>query len=194
MAFSVNEFRQQLSAGGARPSLFEVELTAPAALTNTTALNNFKFFCKIAQLPESTFGVVEVPYFGRKVKVAGDRVFNELSLTIINDEDYEIYNAHERWMHNIALHQQETQSRATALGADDYLGSAVIRQFAKTGEVIKQINVVNMFPTTLGAVDLSWETTDTIMEFAVTYQYDWWESDQSGGGQSTSGLNINISL
>jgi len=100
MAFSVANFRDNLQFGGARPSLFEVQVTDPG-LGIGLNVNKFAFSCKAAQLPESTIGVIEVPYFGRTVKVAGDRTFAEWTVTIINDEDFNVYDAHMRWMDRI---------------------------------------------------------------------------------------------
>jgi len=93
MAFNVNEIRAQLTAGGARSSLFQVQFSNPA---NAAANLKVPFLVKAAQIPASTLGTIEVPYFGRKVKIAGDRTFAEWTVTVINDEDFLIRNAMER--------------------------------------------------------------------------------------------------
>ena len=82
MAFSISTFRSSgMNQGGARPNLFEVFIAGQALPAN------FRYLCKIATIPPSTMGVVEVPYFGRMVKVPGNRTFDNLSVTVINDED-----------------------------------------------------------------------------------------------------------
>ena len=89
MAFNINEIKSQLTLGGARPSLFQVTLTNPV---NTSGDLKMPFMCQAAQMPASTLGTIEVPYFGRKIKIAGDRTFAEWTITITNDEDFLIRN------------------------------------------------------------------------------------------------------
>ena len=90
MAFNINEIKSQLALGGARPSLFQVTLTNPV---NAAADLKFPFMCRAAQMPASTLGTIEVPYFGRKVKIAGDRTFAEWTVTLIQDEDMIVRNS-----------------------------------------------------------------------------------------------------
>jgi hypothetical protein len=96
MAFNVNELRSQLTLGGAKPTLFQVQLANPV---NSAGDLKLPFMCKAASLPASTLGTVSVPYFGRTIKLAGDRTFEEWEVTIINDEDFLVKNAIEEWMH-----------------------------------------------------------------------------------------------
>lgn len=176
MAFSVANFRDNLQFGGARPSLFEVQVTDPGLGIGLNG-NKFTFSCKAAQLPESTIGVIEVPYFGRTVKLAGDRTFAEWTVTIINDEDFNVYDAHMRWMDRIASHQQNAAQRVGGATSDptSYTSDAVVRHFGKDGTVIQGVNIRNIFPVNVSAIDLAWETVDTLEEFTVTYQFDWFD-------------------
>jgi hypothetical protein len=175
MAFNVAEMRAQLTGGGARPSLFQVQITNPI-----TGVADFKvpFMVKASSLPASNIGQIEVPYFGRKIKIAGDRTFDEWSVTVINDEDFAIRNAMEQWMNSINSHIGNLRDRA-ALAPETYKTQAQITQFSKTGDPIRIYNFNGLFPTNIAAIDTSWETTDTIEEFTITFQYDWW--DVSGG-------------
>jgi hypothetical protein len=111
MAFNVNEIRSQMVGGGARPTLFQVQITNPA---NGAGDLKVPFMVKATSLPASNLGTIEVGYFGRKVKVAGDRTFDEWSVTVINDEDFLIRNAMEEWMNQINLHQQNTRGFGTS--------------------------------------------------------------------------------
>ena len=83
MGFNVQTFQAALTDQGARPNLFTMTLTVPSitGVVNT----NFTHLCKTAQIPGSTIGVVEVQYFGRPVKLPGNRTFENLTTTIIND-------------------------------------------------------------------------------------------------------------
>ena len=101
MAFNINEIRSQLALGGARPTLFQVNITNPA---NAAADLKSPFLIRASQVPASTLGFIEVPYFGRKVKIAGDRTFAEWNVTVINDEDFLIRNSMEEWMNTINSH------------------------------------------------------------------------------------------
>jgi len=101
MAFNINEIRSQLTLGGARPALFQVIMNNPV---NAAGDAKLPFMAKAAQIPASTIGTIEVPYFGRKIKIAGDRTFAEWTVTIVNDEDFLIRNSMEEWMQSINSH------------------------------------------------------------------------------------------
>ena len=72
MALNINEIKSQLALGGARPALFQVVFNNPV---NASGDVKVPFMVKAAQMPASTLGTIEVPYFGRKIKIAGDRTF-----------------------------------------------------------------------------------------------------------------------
>lgn len=176
MAFSINEFKSQLVGGGARPTLFEVRLTNPV-----TPVADFKipFMVKAAQLPGSTLGSYTVPYFGRQIKYAGDRTFEDWTVTVINDEDFLIRNALEAWSNSINSHVSNTRSLP-----QDYKSDAQVIQYGKDGTALRQYTFQGLYPINLDPIDLNWETQDTIEEFGVTFQYDLWVVD--GGVTGTS--------
>ena len=101
MAFNINDMRSGLALGGAKPSLFQVQISNPV-----TSLADLKapFMIRAAALPASTLNPIEVPYFGRKIKIAGDRTFDPWTVTVINDEDFLVRNAMEQWMNSINSH------------------------------------------------------------------------------------------
>lgn len=182
MAFNVAEMRAQLTGGGARPNLFEVQITNPV---NGVADFKMPFMVKASSLPASTLGQIEVPYFGRKIKVAGDRTFEEWSVTVINDEDFAIRNTMEQWMNSINSHVGNVRD-AARLAPESYKTQAQIRQFSKTNAMIREYSFNGLFPTNISAIETSWETNDTIEEFQVTFQYDWWEVTAGVTGISTT--------
>lgn len=176
MAFNVSDFRGQLVGGGARPNLFRVNLNAPAYAGFPS--EKMAFMCKGAQLPEATIGVIETNYFGRVVKFAGDRTFAEWTVTIINDEDFLVRDAMERWMDGIDTHTRAGTKRGAATSnPGSYVSDGLVEQFSKEGEVIKTYTFTNLFPTNIAAIDLAWETNDTIEEYTVTLQYDFYTSN-----------------
>jgi hypothetical protein len=174
MAFNINDLRSQLTFGGAKPSLFQVQITNPV---NGIADIKVPFMVKAATIPSSTLSTIEVPYFGRKIKLPGDRSFAEWSVTVINDEDFAIRNAMEQWMASINSHQGNITTLASASPLQ-YKAQAQITQFSKTGIPLRVYNFNGLFPIEISAIDMNWET-DGIEDFTVTFQYDWW--DITGG-------------
>jgi hypothetical protein len=180
--FNVNTFRNALVADGARPNLFEVNMTFPGFLNaNGKDAYDLRFMCKSAQLPASTVGVIEVPYFGRQVKIAGNRTYAEWTVNIINDETFNLRNAFERW--HSYLNGAESNKRSTrAATTNQYGGQAIVRQYAKAGHEIKNYTIVGMFPSDVAAIELDWGTNDTIEEFQVTFAYQYWIDNRESKG------------
>lgn len=183
MTFNVDSFRTAMQFDGARPNLFEVVLQFPTFVElGSQATNLSRFFVKTAQLPGSTIGVVNVPYFGREVKVAGNRTFADWSVTVLNDEDFTIRNAFERW--HRAINGNQTNLRApNAVSTSpltpgtSYAVDAEVYQYSKAGgKPIKKYRFVGMFPQDLAPIDLDWGSNDTVEEFSVTLSYQYWET------------------
>ena len=179
MAFSVNEFRSQLQGDGARPNLFEVSMTFPRFADPANAQSKLTFMCKTAQLPGSTIGVVPVQYFGRELKFAGNRTFADWTISIINDEDFVVRNAFERWMNAINSHNLNIRNPSALVGSA-YQQDADVTQFGKRGVELKKYKFVGVFPTDISPIDVDWGSNDTIEEFTVTLSYQWWESVEDG--------------
>ena len=129
MAFSINQFKSELVGGGARPSLFQVQITNPIL-----PIADFKipFMVKAAALPASSLGSYVVPYFGREIKYAGDRTFEDWEVTVINDEDFAIRNAMEAWSNAINSHIANTRALP-----QQYKSDAIITQYGKDGQTLR---------------------------------------------------------
>jgi len=179
MAFSVNEFRAQMQNDGARPNLFEVSMPFPTFSAPRNAQTKLTFMCKTAQLPGATIGVVPVQYFGRELKFAGNRTFQDWTITVINDEDFLIRNAFERWMNGINSHGFNVRN-PLALSPLGYTVDGDVTQYGKTGNTLKKYKFVGLFPTDLTAIDVDWGSNDAIEEFSVSLSYQWWESVADG--------------
>ena len=180
MAFNVNDFAGALKGGGARSSLFQVQITNPI---NGVADSQVSFMVKAAQIPASTLGTVEVPYFGRQIKLAGNRTYAEWAPTIINDEDFAIRNAMEQWSHSINSAQGNLNT-AGGTAPSLYKANAQVTQFGKDGSILRVYNFVGLYPSEVGAIDLAWDN-EGIQEYGVTFQYDYWEV--SGGSTGNAG-------
>ena len=179
MAFSVNDFRSQLIGDGARPNLFEVAMPFPAFSLPANAQTKLTFMCKTAQLPGSTVGVVPVQYFGRELKFAGNRTFADWTITIVNDEDFIIRNAFERWLNGINSHNLNVRN-PVALAPAGYTVDGQVTQFGKQGNTLKKYKFIGLFPTDLAPIDVDWGANDTIEDFTVTLSYQWWEAVEDG--------------
>ena len=181
MAFNINEFvTGGLKFGGARPTLFNVVITFPSNIAGVSveAIERIQFLCRASSVPASSIASVPVPYFGRQVKVAGDRTFSDWSVTIMNDEDYVVRNAFEAW-HNsinsiISNRRADNTSGESAVDGSGYKGTAYVQQYSKNGDIIKQYRFDNIFPVNVDEMGLDWDATNTIQTFGVTFAYDWW--------------------
>ena len=171
MAFNINDIRSQLTLGGARPSLFQVIISNPV---NPIADLKLPFLCKAAQLPQSELGTIEVPYFGRKLRIAGDRKFAPWTVTIINDEDFLVRNAMETWNNSIQLYEQNLNALGSSAPAL-YKSQATVTQFGKDGTILRTYQFNGIFPDVVGPIDLAWAAVDEIEEFQVSFQYDTFE-------------------
>lgn len=176
----VNDFKSKLRGGGARPNLFQVILTFPAYVTGDVELASF--LIKAAQMPASTMGTIPVPYRGRQLQIAGDRVFEPWSVTVINDTDFKIRQSMEQWMNGINAHQANTGLTNPA----DYQVDAAVQQLDKDASVLYEYRFRGIFPTAISSIDLSYENVDTIEEFGVEFQIQYWESITPDGSTVTT--------
>lgn len=178
MAFNINDFKSRgLTKGGVRPSLFQVEIN-PNIGEDQAELDKFVFTCRASEVPAATISSVDVPYFGRKIKLAGDREFSDWSVTVMNDEDYLVRNMFEDWSNQI----NQLAGNVKLLTANSYKNTdAVVTQFSKDGSKIRAYQFVGIFPVSVGAMGLDWDSTNTIQTFDVTFAYDYWLPIQVGG-------------
>ena len=184
MAFNVTEFRAQILGDGARPNLFNVQLTFPGIVQNSAlAQQKVQFMARSAQIPSSSLGTVVVPYFGREVKFAGNRTFPQWTLTIINDEDFLIRSALESWLNAINSHSGNVRNPGLVNPSQGgYTTDATVFQYGKAGgDAIKYYSFVGLFPTDLSSIDLDWSSNDSIEEYQVTFDYQYWTSDTTIG-------------
>lgn len=167
----VDDFKSKLKGGGARPNLFNCKVNFPAYALGDAELTSF--MVKAANLPSSQTGLITVPFRGRQLKIAGDRTFETWTVTVINDTDFAVRDAMERWMNGINSHNANTGFSDPA----EYQTDLTVEQLDKDGIVLKSYNFRSCFPTNIGAIELSYETVDAIEEFTVEFQVQYWESN-----------------
>ena len=169
----VDDMKAKLVGGGARPNLFKVTMAFPSYVTANVELASY--MCKATSMPASTIAPIAVPFRGRQLQIAGDRTFDPWSVTIINDTDFNVRNSFEQWMNGINQHKANTGLTQPS----SYMADMIVEQLDKNGTTKKTYNIRGCFPTNLGAIELSYETGDTIEEFEVELQVQYWESDKT---------------
>ena len=193
---TIDSFKSKLVGGGARPNLFEVLLNFPTGTKGDTSDFDEKarFLVKAANLPASNITPIDVPFRGRNLKIAGDRTFDVWTITVINDTDFAIRNAMERWMNGMNNLQNATGETTP----NDYQTDAYVYQLGRNGiaaanstqgtaqldgpkngdkvPVLKAYKFHVIFPTNISAIELSYDQPDTIEEFTVDLQVQWWDA------------------
>lgn len=182
---TLSQFKSKLSGGGARPNLFEVSIPAfPSAIEDAWGSGDdaenglFKFMCKAAQLPASTIANVDVPFRGRILKVAGDRTFAPWTISVINDENFIIRTAFERWANVVSKLDDATGVTSPS----SYMTDAYVQQLGRgstinsttndgaNSSVLRTYKFYDIFPTNISEIALSYDTGDTIEQFDVEFQ------------------------
>jgi hypothetical protein len=177
--------------GGARPSLFSVYLSVPQGIgIDSVSVDKFRFVCRATELPASAVSSIEIPYFGRKIKVAGERAFADWSVTVMNDEDFAVRSMFETWSN--ALNRMVSNVRDPNINAENYKTDLEIIQYGKDGSVIRSYQLVGAFPTEIGNIGLDWDSANAVESFSVNFSYDYWipvteQSDKKAGGVNLYG-------
>ena len=184
---TITDFKSKMAGGGARPNLFEVELAFPDPLAiENDVKEKSRFLVKAALLPASNITPIEVNFRGRILKIAGDRTFDTWTVTIIQDVDFAIRSAFEKWMNFINKMEDATGAQDPAA----YQPDAYVHQLDRDGSTLRSYKFHDVFPTNISAVDLSYETVDSVEEFTTEFQVQWWEAIK-GTGSNAGGEAIN---
>lgn len=183
---SIENFKSALANGGVRPTMFSVEITFPQAVVSNQSELTEKalFLVKAATLPGSQIGIIDVPFRGRKLKVSGDRNFADWQTTIINDTDFKLRKAMEKWSELI-------QNMNFAIGENElenYFATAEVRQLDRQGKQLRVYEFNGIWPNTIADIPLSFETQDTIEEYDVSFCVQYWHAAGSKA-QTVSGVN-----
>ena len=186
---TISDFKSRLVGGGARPNLFEVRMTDLPDFVDDWPSETFQFMCKAAALPASNIAPIDVPFRGRIFKVAGDRTIDTWTITVINDEDFRIRNAMEAWMDGIA----KLSNNLGATNPSAYMRNATVFQLGRgatprsvnsDGErnaVLAEYEFIDIFPTNISQIDLSYDSSDTIEEFTVEFQVQSFNLHEAAG-------------
>jgi len=184
---TIDDFKGKLVGGGARPNLFEVELNFPSGLDIDAAGDvpeKMRFMIKAAELPASNVGDIPVAFRGRILHVAGDRTFDPWTVTIINDVDFGIRRAMERWSNAINNHEFDSGETNPNTYQSDANVFQLGRKVSKDGEaaipVLRRYKFHGIYPTQVSPIPLDYGSTDSIEEFQVQFQVHWWDAYKDG--------------
>ena len=185
MGFDLSQFLQNgLIYGGARPAKFDVQATLPAALQgiiDPTSLQRLQFTCKAASIPAFTLGTTEAPYFGRKIKLSGDRTWDDWRITVMNDEDFNARAMFEAWNNSInslisnqmnPAEDNAVISGVSNLNEEGYKSDWTVTQYGKDTTIIRQYTLIGAWPRVVAEMPLDWDATNRIQEFNVVLAFD----------------------
>ena len=203
---SISDFKSKVATDFARPNLFKCDLNFPSSFTDQAGLKDLgTFTVKAANLPATQLGTVEVPYRGRVLKIAGDRTFEPWTITIMNDKNFKLRDAFEKWTESIQAYAQNVTTAGTNI--QNYYADMFVSQLdrntsdvstaasngkvksASAGaqgiphQVLREYRFVDVFPTNISAIDLDFGSNDAIEEFTVEMQVQYWEVSLRGPGK-----------
>jgi hypothetical protein len=200
---NLNTFKNKIGYG-VRPNLFQVSLLdAPTAASLTAdKATDFTFLCRSAGIPAASVGTVEVPFRGRVIKLPGDRTFESWTITVFGDEKLKLRSYFEKWLDVLNEHT----SGAGYTDSTQYSGTLQVDQLARTKSapaaaggatsdphtVVRAYQFKNAFPTNISQIDLSYDNNNSIAEYTVEFQYDYWEIKDAGQGLSIGGSSPSI--
>ena len=170
---NINDFKATLKGGGARANQFSVNMPFPGFAGTGGESRVMSFLCRTTNLPGMTLGEVAVPFRGRSLYIAGDRTFETWTTTILNDTDFMIRNAFERWMNGINALSDNSGLENPA----DYQVDAFVDQLDRAGTVIKSYTFRGLWPLTIAPIELGYDTNDAVEEFEITYRYQFFETN-----------------
>jgi len=189
---NVSSFLQNIGQG-VKPNMFMVDIKFPDVLDKNDSQDLINVMCKSAALPGSNLGVIEVPFRGRTVKIAGDRTFDTWTATFFNDKDLKLRSFFEQWANTINTHDDNSAPLFKPNKSDGYMGELIVKQLEKDssvgGAVLRQYTLLHCFPTNVSPIDLAYDSNDQIEEFTVEWQYSYFTA-QGGNRDGVSSIGV----
>ena len=190
---NVSSFIQRVGQG-VKPNMFMVDVNFPSVLSKSADdLETTNIMCKSAALPGSNLGVIEVPFRGRTVKIAGDRTFDTWTVTFFNDKDFKLRAFFEEWANKINTHEANTSELFVPNSSTGYTADLKVKQLEKddttTGSILRKYTLFYCFPTNVSQIDLAYDSNDQIEEFTVEWQYSYFKAE---GGERNGVSDIPV--
>ena len=170
---NINDFKAKLAGGGARPNQFKVTMPFPGYAQVGGEIEDLAFLCRATVIPAMTVGNINVPFRGRQIKIAGDRTFEDWNVTVINDTDFKLRNAFERWQNGI----NNMTDNEGLTNPVDYQVDAFVDHLDRNGSTIKSYTLRGLYPVNVGSIELNYETNDVLEDFQTTFAYQYFESN-----------------
>jgi hypothetical protein len=170
---NINDFKAKLAGGGARANQFKVTMPFPGYAQVGGEIEDLAFLCTATSIPAMTVGGVTVPFRGRQIKIAGDRTFADWSVTVLNDTNFKLRNAFERWQNGI---NNMTDGEGLT-NPVDYQVDVFVDQLDRNGNTLKSYTLRGAFPIDIAAIPLNYETNNAVEDFDVTFQYQYFETN-----------------
>ena len=190
---NVSQFLQTIGQG-VKPNMFLINIAFPEQIkleSEDQKLTNI--LCKSAALPGSNLGVIEVPFRGRTVKIAGDRTFDTWTTTFFNDKDFKLRSFFEQWANSINTHEGNTAPLFVPNNSEGYMADLGVKQLEKDaseeGAVLREYTLKYCFPTNVSPIDLAYDSNDQIEEFSVEWQYSYFTA-AAGSRSGVSGIGV----
>jgi hypothetical protein len=170
---NINDFKAKLAGGGARANQFKVTMPFPGYAQVGGETEDLAFLCRATTLPGMTVANINVPFRGRQIKIAGDRTFETWSVTVLNDTNFKLRNAFERWQNGI----NNMTDNEGLTNPVDYQVDAFVDHLDRNGNTIKSYTLRGLYPINIAAIDLNFDEATAIEEFAVTFAYQYFETN-----------------
>jgi len=183
---NVSQFLSTIGQG-VKPNMFLINVQFPSQINGGKDLNLTNLLCKSAALPGSNLGVIEVPFRGRTVKIAGDRTFDTWTATFFNDKDFKLRTYFEEWANSINTHEGNTAPLFVPNNSEGYMADLQVDQLEKDsseeGAILRRYTLRHCFPTNVSQIDLAYDSNDQIEEFTVEWQYSYFTAEAPTGAR-----------
>ena len=189
---NIIEFKSRLN-GGVRPNLYQVDINFPTGVGDQKSLKEQgQYLCRSTSLPTHSQGLIEVPFRGRFLKIPGDRTFEAWTATFYNTADFNLRAAFEQW---INLGNQVDENIGATTGLDAIFKDIYIRQLSKDAsgsnsagsgssvdknKVLRTYKLFDAWPTSVGAINVAFDSNDALEEFDVEFQYQYLDASKPG--------------
>ena len=170
---AIDDFKANLIGGGARANQYRVTITAPTGIAIGLDVRRTSFLCRGTSLPSQNLTPIAVPFRGRNIYISGDRDYpDEWTTTLMNDTDFMIRTAFERWMNGI----NDLADNTGVIAPADYQADLTVEQLDRDDTVLKTYVFRSAWPTSVTAIELTSEAADAIEQFDVTWRYQHFEA------------------
>ena len=170
---NINDFKAKLAGGGARANQFKVTMPFPGYAQVGGEIEDLAFLCTSTTIPAMSVGNINVPFRGRQIKIAGDRTFADWSITVLNDTNFKLRNAFERWQNGI----NNMSDNEGLTNPVDYQVDAFVDHLDRNGNTVKSYTLRGVFPTVVAPIELTYDEQTAIEQFDVTFNYQFFESN-----------------